>query len=361
MRCQRHYLCLALLLLVFPPDESPAQVPNNEISERISIVVNDTPIQSTTAQSTVQPDCIDKKLTAACLVYHNDQWFTFSVPTPGKYYVNFSGQDCLEKRGIQMLLLEGDPCVIQSYRIVECIPRVGTGDTYVVVDSLRPNVPYLMNIDGFLGDQCSFAVQIADHAAGFPHRPTEANSSAEFQLQDSVVTIRISIAPGEMPHYSEIKVYRRYADADESLLMAFQPGRANALGDFQSEYAFRDTLPSIGTYRYRAYAVRNDSRELVFLGERRHVFYGVSSGGQFVPIPAALRTSEEVRVRILHPPDGKTLNEFAAPGQARKVGVDFQRYIKAGYRDFAVEFSAGGQVHVVFYRATSDDYVTRVE
>lgn len=359
----RERIFLFWLVAVLACLQSPAQVANNEISRRIRLDVNEAPIQSTTARSNVQADCINKSLTAACLVYHNDQWFTFTVPVAGRYYLNFNEQDCLEKRGIQVLLLEGDPCVVQTYSVIECISRLGMDDTYVVLDSLKPNIRYLLNIDGFLGDQCSFTVQIADHASGFPHRPATTKSSAEFLLRDSVVTMRIRVDPNELLHYSEIRVYRKYADNDESLFTSIQPGRANALGDYQSEYEFHDTLSAVGTYRYRAYAVRNESQELTFLGERQLPYYGVSSASQFVQIPAPLRSQKEVRVRIIHPPDGKTLDEYVASGQAGRVGVEFKKYIKAGYRNFAVEFSAPGRekVHVSFFRASTDNHVSRIE
>lgn len=129
-----------------------SQVANNEIGQRVELTINQLPYISTTANSTVEPDCINKSLTAACLIYHNDQWFTFAVPADGRYYLNVGEQDCLQKRGIQVLLIEGDPCVIPSYEVRRCIPKLALQDTYVILDSLRKDVPYLLNIDGFLGD-----------------------------------------------------------------------------------------------------------------------------------------------------------------------------------------------------------------
>src|SRR6218665_2753576 len=99
-----------------------AQVPNNQINQRYHLSLNEEPVFSTTSNSSVEWKCINKALTNKCLVYHNDQWFTFAVDKDGTYYINLSGQVCKKKLGTQLILIEGNPCEIKSYRIRRCVP-----------------------------------------------------------------------------------------------------------------------------------------------------------------------------------------------------------------------------------------------
>lgn len=230
---------IAASLLFFAPAFS--QVSNNEIDQRVELVVNQLPYSSNTVHSTVEPDCIDKALTAACLVYHNDQWFTFTVPADGRYYLNVGEQDCREKRGIQILLIEGDPCVIPSYEVRRCIPKLDLKDTYVILDSLRKDVRYLLNIDGFLGDDCYFTLQVADHARGFPEQDSYGSSMAEVELKDSIVTIHFRLESGGADQVSKIRIYRKYQYDEDSLIASIHSGRVNSLGSYQSVYTFNDT------------------------------------------------------------------------------------------------------------------------
>ena len=87
-----------------------AQVSNNSIDKRLGLVLDANPIASTTAESSVEWNCINKSLTSKCLVYHNDQWFDFVVDKAGRYFLNVSAQQCRERQGVQAIVIEGNPC-----------------------------------------------------------------------------------------------------------------------------------------------------------------------------------------------------------------------------------------------------------
>lgn len=350
--------------IVFAPAFS--QVVNNEITQRVNLILNQPPHTSTTANSSVEPDCINKALTAACLIYHNDQWFTFTAPRDGTYYLNIGDQQCKRKLGLQVLLIEGDPCEIDSYRVKRCISKLTQEDTYVVLDSLRGDVPYLLNIDGFLGDYCEFSIQVADHAAGLPEKDRYyVDSHSDFELTDSVIQITTRLDKVDARKISAIRIYRRYIEDELSLLDSITPARANALGELIAEYLYYDTLGSTGEYSYKVYGVQHDSGELIVLGESQILYVGRGSrDGIFsVELPRGLNRGKPITVRLIYPPNGEVLESYTRSMEYKrdKVHIDFAKYVKAGYTDFVLELSNEGseKTELIFYRVTTDGRVVR--
>lgn len=180
----RFLLVASLLSAILP---ATGQVTQDNIANRINLSPDGEAISSTTAGSSVQWDCVNKRLTEKCLVYHNDQWYSFTVPQDGRYFINLSNQECLSHRGIQLLLIEGDPCVTESYRLIHCVPKLPLSDVYVALDSLVAGTPYLLNIDGFLGDFCSFDNQVGERAKGTPLvQRRDSSITGNLTLEDSI-------------------------------------------------------------------------------------------------------------------------------------------------------------------------------
>ncbi|MFN8845113.1 MAG: hypothetical protein ACK57K_07980, partial [Chryseotalea sp.] len=145
-----------------------AQVSNNNISSLIKLELHAPPYASHTQHNTVEWNCINKKLTEKCLVYHNDQWFSF-IPNNDKIvYLNVGKQICKNKYGVQVLVLRGNPCEKLSYELIHCESFTNQSDTYIALRNLIANETYLINIDGFLGDLCSFEIAISDKPKGLP-------------------------------------------------------------------------------------------------------------------------------------------------------------------------------------------------
>ena len=361
---RRRVLSLIVLQLLCVPGFP--QVINNAISERIVLNVNDRPLMSTTARSTVETDCINRRLTAACLIYHNDQWFTFTVPADGTYYLNVSDQRCDRKLGIQFLLIEGDPCAVDSYQVRQCIPKLTQENTYVVLDSLRRDVPYLLNIDGFLGDYCEFSIRVADYAEGMPYEERRyQDSRSDVVLADSIIKITTRLDVEDARKISAIRIYRRYLDGPLSLLDSITPARNNALGEFMTDYSYYDTLNSPRAYTYKVFGAQHDTGELLVLGERKILYYGIGNreGIHFIELPRALNRSKPITVRLIYPPSGQVLENYTRNMESKsaKVQIDFAKYTKAGYRDFVLELSNenSDKTELIFYRVTTDGRIIR--
>src|SRR5687767_457050 len=107
-----------------------SHVTNNRIENRISLGLDAEPFTSFTTNSDVQWDCINRALTNTCLVYHNDQWFTITPPTIGPYFINIHNQSCRKLYGVQLVILEGDPCKTDSYQLKQCVPFSDQADFY---------------------------------------------------------------------------------------------------------------------------------------------------------------------------------------------------------------------------------------
>ena len=128
-----------------------AQVSNNSIQNRIALRLDAGWYTSSTVSSNVEWDCVNKALTNKCLIYHNDQWFTVKPTGTGPLFLNVSNQVCKNQHGVQMVIIEGDPCKTDLYRLTKCIPFTDQSDFFVRLDSLDPHQEYLINIDGYLG------------------------------------------------------------------------------------------------------------------------------------------------------------------------------------------------------------------
>src|SRR5690606_14938890 len=98
-----------IILAIFSWLSTKAQVPNDDIEHRRLLKAEEI-VFSNTIGCTVQRNCVDESLTGKCVEYHNDQWFEFSPETPGVYFVNISGQSCRDTRGVQLVILTGEPC-----------------------------------------------------------------------------------------------------------------------------------------------------------------------------------------------------------------------------------------------------------
>lgn len=345
-----------------------AQVVNDEIAERLELRVDQLPLSSTTTHSTVEVSCINRNLTSACLIYHNDQWFTFSSPADGRYYLNISNQKCGKKLGIQILLIEGDPCLIRSYKIRQCISKLPQDDTYVILDSLKQGTSYLLNIDGFLGDQCLFDVQISTQPLGLPLMNYVNDSlTNELDLRDSIIRFSWHVNDLIEHRISAFHVYKKFLNQPKSQLVSISPNRGNAYGNFKKEYIVYDTLHEKGEYNYRIFGMESDTRELIFFGERAIKYYGeVSSDTKYVTeISAKFARGSTISVRVRYPPSGKILDDYKEnmAQNSNLIRVDLAKYIRAGYLDLVLILSEekSRRKYSYFYRAKSDGLVMMQE
>ena len=241
-----------MFLLLVLPRAARTQVPNDDIENRRVLQLEET-VTSHTAGCTVQRACVDEGLTGKCIKYHNDQWFAFTPPAPGRYFVNIGGQQCRDVRGVQLVVLTGQPCRPETYRILSCSSLGTQDDIFVTLDSLRVGRPYLLCVDGYLEDNCEFTLQVSRTAAGmpvsyWPPTPTRVRATGQVVELSWVLPDSLLAAPAS-------RVLRREVHAYRSTEVARVPVRRDTYGHPVTAYAITDTLPSPGTYDYQIVTV----------------------------------------------------------------------------------------------------------
>lgn len=325
---------LFIFLLLHAVLPSAAQVFNNSIHNRSELLLN-TPFISSTANNTVEWNCINKSLTQKCLVYHNDQWFHFTPQTSGKLYLNLSSQACRDSRGVQMIVIEGNPCEIQTYRILKCIPKIYQDDVFIELDSLKEKTLYLVNIDGYLGDFCRFEITLSDEPKGLPQQSNQAKIlNLQTEEAEHGIQLRWQVTDQQLEEIEHFEIYRHKSGEIKSKLIAKSSTRSNALGKHDRSYFYMDTVYSAGTYHYKIIGVTSH--------DRFSLDGSMISFQPFVEciaeIPLTFGKKGSLQISIMDPDHSKTLHTFSYEYlQNQSLPIDLSEYAIKGVKRFWIK------------------------
>jgi hypothetical protein len=248
------------------------QVSNNSINSRIKLTLDQPWFSSSTRNASVEWECINKVLTSTCLVYHNDQWFTIIPPRTGTYYINIANQKCSNQQGVQIVVMEGDPCKVESYQLKMCISYTDQSDMFVQIDSLIGGKEYLVNIDGYLGDQCEFEIQFSTSKNGIPIQARNAKSVIlKISAQDTVISLQWHIPDSLIFKINEVSLYRKHEKEKASTRIYFSGLQRNALGETEAIYTTTDTVSRKGHYLYSIYGHGVDGDMMLMAREDFHL------------------------------------------------------------------------------------------
>ena len=240
-----------------------AQVKNDQIEHRQKLVIDASFYRSNTTNCTLEWSCLNKALTTKCIEYHNDQWFEFTTQVSGKYYVNISNQSCRDIRGVQLLVIDGEPCWPDTYQLIACASLGTQDDIFVELDSLKSNYTYLLNVDGYLNDFCDFQIQVSTKPKGLPLNVSRQNNLVAGKITGKQVEINWQTTQDVISHYT---VLRRYQADKKFKKIATTPHLRNAFGDSKLTYSIPDTVSLLGNYFYKIIATNQDSTQSV-IGE----------------------------------------------------------------------------------------------
>lgn len=254
--CRWHRALKRLIfLLVTGPFLGPncwAQAANDNIENRRVLAVGET-VASNTTGCTVQRGCVDEALTGQCIQYHNDQWFEFTPPAAGRYFVNIGGQRCREVRGVQLVVLTGQPCQPATYHVLSCTSLGTQDDVFVALENQQAGQPYLLDVDGYLKDFCQFTLQVSGRAVGVPAVPPPASLAGALPGTSRVVQVAWTL-PDSLAGAPRCRVLRReqhgFRSAERRRVLM---GR-NSYGGRPASYTVADTLPRPGYYLYQVVA-----------------------------------------------------------------------------------------------------------
>ena len=330
-----------------------AQVVNDNIANSSLLVLDWASIQSSTDEASVEWNCINKALTNKCLIYHNDQWFTFNVKRQGIYYLNLSSQNCRDAKGIQAIVIEGNPCEVTNYKILHCIPRISQQDVFIELENVLPNKRYLVNIDGFLGDYCNFNIQLSSRPAGLGHLARNLDTlNLSSNSDQNIVTLQWTLPHTYKNNIEAFEIYRSAKGASRFEMIGNLSPEFNTLGTAQSAYAFIDTLTSESTYTYEVIGLLNSGIKEI-LDQHTVTFYrGNNKLSQTLDISLDFREGTSVRIVLMDKNEDKILRQSAFA--FRKVQDHNQRiyvgdYIEMGIRNFVVRIVSGKAHNVTDY------------
>ncbi|MFC5272113.1 hypothetical protein [Adhaeribacter terreus] len=252
---------LWLICWLFCIGSIQAQVPNDNIENRRILELEEI-VWSNTTGCTVQRSCVDESLTGKCVEYHNDQWFEFAPDVSGDYFVNISGQTCRDIRGVQLVVLTGRPCEPESYHIISCTSLASQDDIFVPLEGLQAKQTYLLNIDGYLNDQCQFNIAISTKPNGIPASVTPV-IPAENSIQNGRVTLQW-ILPDSVSA-TEFQILRREATQFKAIACGRKTVMRDSYGKLLKAYTFTHSLPKAGNYLYQivAYGTANEVPVLI--------------------------------------------------------------------------------------------------
>lgn len=300
--CYKAKFVTGIYLLFCYAGASLAQVTNNNIQYGSRLVLDAAYTASSTDHATVEWDCINrslKALTHKCLIYHNDQWFTFNAAQSGKYYLNIALKRCRDLRGIQAIVLQGNPCSTEQYEILKCIPRIEGDDVFIELDSLVAGNDYFVNIDGFLGDFCQFEIQFSSSPKGFLYTAGNLDTlSLKAEVTGKAVDLHWTATELQLQTLEQFEVYRK-RKGEASLAVAILAPTLNTAGKYITNYATTDVLSTEGIYTYEIIAIYKDS-QLKEVLDRETVSYRPSEHyDHFLHVSLNYKTGTKIQVMLV--------------------------------------------------------------
>lgn len=258
--CCIFIITCAILILTFI--ESDGQVINDNIEQRLELKLNK-PLLSNTTDCTLQWNCLNHALTKKLIQYHNDQWFFFRSADKDQLFINISGQKCRDMRGVQIMLIQGIACAPESYKILECVSLGDQDDVFLNLKNLYPNQVYLVLIDGYLNDFCSFEIELSDAPKGFPVKDVGLVEMEADSDSDPGVNISWTIPDSISNLVRRYDVFRKYLLEYKSQLVHSIPQGFNAKGTAKLDYIVEDILPDFGDYQYQIIGLGDKDRVLI--------------------------------------------------------------------------------------------------
>ena len=343
-------MLFSLGLVAFCVAAALAQVPNDNIENRRVLRLEET-ITSSTTGCTVQRGCVDERLTGKCIEYHNDQWFEFTPRTAGQYFINVGGQKCRDVRGVQLVVLTGQPCQPATYRVLSCTSLGTQDDVFVTLDSLRAGQPYLLDVDGYLKDFCQFTLQVSRTAAGMPVSYFHPSPTRLLPTASRVVELSWTL-PDSLASAPACRLMRREIHQYRSTEVRRVPVRRDTYGRPETSYAVTDTLPGPGIYDYQMVTVRVDSGPAATRLRQWWYAYGTAVA---MPLPGTAPPARpdvvalplrkypakaRLSVVITDPASGRVLlaqQLINQPANARQGEVSVRKWQAAGLEKIAIE------------------------
>lgn len=350
----RKILYLITCIVLLPTTLLFAQVENDNMANRSMLFLDSIPTYSSTDKATVEWQCINKALTNKCVIYHNDQWFTFEVEVGGTYYLNISSQKCKDGKGIQSIIIEGNPCETATYKVLYCIAQISQHDVFIELREVKPKVRYLVNIDGFLGDFCNFNIQLSSHPSGLSRFAASLDTlGLKSSINHNVVTLRWRLPQTFSDDISAFEVHRRAKGVVRYEKIGFVPAGFNAVGVAQPFYEFSDTLLSDNTYSYQIIGLQNNGTKEILDDETVSVYRTSDVFKQTLDFLLDFKDGTPIQMDLIDRNEDRILRHSAfefRKAQDNRQSIYVGDYIQRGVTNFLVRVVSGKVNNVTDYK-----------
>lgn len=329
---KRIHSLLLLIQLLFS-GMGYSQVMNDNIEHRLDLVLDAAPSFSSTAGCTIERSCISEALEANCVKFHNDQWFQFRTAAAGTYYLNVRGQSCRDILGVQLLVLDGIPCQTETYRVISCVSLATQDDIYLQLDELQAEHTYLLNLDGYLHDFCSFSIQFSTVPNGLPALSEPENNRLNSYTYQNIVELEWSVSESQAQDILSYKILRRHESENRfSPIRTLQHAR-DSYGHAVLTYSSTDTLQKMGIVHYKLMAEQQD-HTLVQLGEVQHELKPSSKALQnkYVLLNLNYKSGTPLSIYVMQAKDKQVIKktEIVFTKQHRQLKIDTEQFRKRG-------------------------------
>lgn len=239
------------------------QVENDNIENRKIIYPDQPTIISNTMESTVQWQCINKKITGKCITYHNDQWFEFRSGDSTSYYFNIRNQECRDILGVQFVLIEGTPCQPATYTSLVCISLATQDDFSIKIDGLKQHHSYLINIDGYLHDFCHFEIDVSTKPPEYAMDSIPNKIITERDKGAGWINLKWQIDDTLASEIQYFWIYRRHYTEKKSSVYFKIPLDKNTFGKARLKYSQVDSVEKSGLYHYKLVGIRQNESKIL--------------------------------------------------------------------------------------------------
>jgi hypothetical protein len=265
MKISGSLLLFIFVLLSF--SDLTAQVSNDHASNAVRLIVDSAFYRSDTKNCTLEDSCLNRKLTAKCLVYHNDQWFTFATTNATEYYLSVKNQNCRDVNGVQVLLIDGCICKPSTYEAIECASLATQDDIYITLKNLKKNHSYIINLDGYLNDFCEFEIGVTTTLPAFALIPIEKKTDLEATRRNGKVCFSWHLNEEmESLKIVDFEIDRRFEIDKKFISIGKLPVERSVNGKFKTDYQYCDTINRKGQYSYKVIGIGNEGQKYL-LGE----------------------------------------------------------------------------------------------
>jgi len=312
------------------------QTPNDNMASAEELILNQF-VNSKTHGNTVEARCVDEKLTGKCIDYHNDQWYTFHNDSLRTFYINISGQECRDLRGVQLVVLTGELCNPSTYTIYDCVSLATQDDIFVEIKHLEPNQQYWLNVDGYLHDYCSFFIEVSDKPKGLSAQKYDVLESASENALN-VINLQWTIPDSLAGKAKYMMIKRRPMRAFRFDSIGYEPVQYNAYGSMMPTYQYSDTLLLPGEYIYRLGLTLEYGKKLFIADYSIDVpsAYNQTANQIMMTLPLDYENHSPLQLLFINPENGMVMDQLNISFDPKKHSR-FSFYVNK-YRDHGLKY-----------------------